>query len=489
MSGKNPKDFSSRKCVTSCTYTPKSIRATNSPVETLISRFRSLSLQTPRNVDSLFHDFNVNKQDSVFLELSNTEKRLEQRLSAVFVSSTPCGDTSGLPPKCFNVSDETLRKILIEEHQRRKIINLENHNCNNNNVREVHILNTQGEEEVNSLTEINAFDVRQSQIYDMKNEESILERSIHEISELYVLLMKSSSNYAKNLPKRQITEITGSVFSEVVDERLGGMVTENQRHIVSESFLLNIDKDIDVFLKSQSLPKINTQIIRFSTIDKIKSFSESKLCEKNFTSENNVLKASFLYRNSNIKKLKKSKSLDEEGFNLKERESIRACLKDCTFTNISNDVWFTPCTSIASRSDSFPNLSKLSPISLSQYQENETETEVEIEKKLKEGPLTKTSFIPCIRDLSNSPISAQSTIVLSDTPSTINLSSSDTSESLSWQHTVSICSSEISSESQSLERKSSIDISSEEDEKSITDISFMEKESIFEGIILKKIHT
>ena len=447
----------------------RSFGITNTPVERLISRFRTLSLQTPQNYNDLTKKLDLDKREmySGTLGLSDFRNKLEQSFSGSFKSSLSSEKTSPLL-KSSSVDDETLRKILNKEHRRRKSSNMQILKANINKEGEIDFDNSQEAENV-SPAKLDVSEHLELQTEEMENEESILEKSLHEISELYVLLMKSSSNYAKSLPRPQIREITESVFTEVVDEHLKDLVSKTQKCMINESFLLNLEEDISLFANESLDENENALMPRSVTVDKIKSYSASKLNEKTFF-ERSVLE------NRSLLEKSKSKSLDEDSFQQREPEAIRDCVDDSISPNISSDLWFTPKTRL-SRSHFFPDLANMSTLSIHKLDEL-GKTELGGGKELDNIELNKLSFLP---GLSSSPKSSHSIIDLCNTASTINLSNDESPKSIRSERTVSIYSSDRDSESQSPERKSSVDLSSEENEKSF-DVKSSVKEDVDPGI-------
>ncbi|XP_033224448.1 serine/threonine-protein phosphatase 2B catalytic subunit 1-like isoform X2 [Belonocnema kinseyi] len=423
----------------------KSFGTSETPIERLIGRFRTLSVRTPQNVGDLIQESDVHvterERNSGSPALTGLQKRLEKCLN-----------------ESSSVNDETLNKILNEEHRRRKSSSVRILKANIAKEGEIDSDNSQ-EEENRSFANRNVTDILESpQAQEVENEESILEKSIHEISEVYVLLMKSSSNFAKCVSKPQIKEITSSVFTEVISEQLTDIVSEKQKCIISESFLSNLDDEIDFFLK-QSLEETNkTAMSDSGSVSKMKSASASKLHDKK-----TVWQKSILDNKGNRRKLEKSKSLGEDHFDLSEQEAVRDYVEALTSPNISSEMWFTPNSKL-NGSEFFPNVSSMSALSFQGTGEKE-KIKVEKEENPDDVASNKLLFLPA---LSSSPKSTGSTIDLCHTPSTVNLSNDDSPKSIKSETNVSIYSSdpEPASESESPERKSSVDLSSEDDEKS-----------------------
>lgn len=427
----------------------RSFGITDTPVERLIGRFRTLSLQTPQNIGNLIQEFDlhVNKRErnSGSPALTGLQKRLEKCLN-----------------ESSSVNDETLNKILNEEHRRRKSSSMQILKGNIKKEDEIDSDNSQ-EEENGSLSNWKVTDILESpQAQEEENEESILEKSIHEISEVYVLLMKSSSNFAKCVSKPQIKEITSSVFTEVITEQLADIVSEKQKCIINKSFLSNLDDEMEFFLK-QSLEENNNTVMSDSgSVSKMKSASASKLDDKKTVWEKSILE-----NKGNRRKLEKSKSLGEDHFHLSEHEAVRDYVEASTSLNISSDLWFTPNSKLYG-SEFFPDFPNMSALSFEGIGEKE-KIKVEGDEKPDDSASNKLLFLPA---LSSSPKSTGSTIDLCDTPSS-NLSNYDSSKSVkSEPTTVSIYSSdpEPASESESPERKSSVDLSSEDDEKNLDNV-------------------
>ncbi|XP_043462604.1 serine/threonine-protein phosphatase 2B catalytic subunit alpha isoform-like isoform X2 [Leptopilina heterotoma] len=297
----------------------------------------------------------------------------------------------------------------------------------------------------------------------IKSEDSILEESIHEVSEFQVVLMKSNLN--KNPKQSNSNTMKSESDKESEANNNEQNFTDNEINEINETSVIrdckdNLDYSISQ-LSSTSFERKLLQDISFDGIDKNKSLSESRIFEKTY------MKKNLSDIDVNIVKLEKSKSLDEDQFiHLLKEETIRK-FDDTNLSalNISNESWST-----AHSRFSLPlNNSSQSPIAFSPAVKNE------IEKKKEENIETVTS------DFEFSFTGVSSTFISPNRPTDsefdINSLSKETYWVKSHDTTVTISSSSSSSsepcstdsESESGDRKSSVDLTSDEIESLIDD--------------------
>ncbi|XP_051166777.1 protein phosphatase 3 catalytic subunit alpha-like isoform X3 [Leptopilina boulardi] len=313
-----------------------------------------------------------------------------------------------------------------------------------------------------------------------EEENSILENSIHEVSELHVILTKSnvnSKNSKQNSSSKNMINSDTFIKEEEENEKEEEKNRKQSEEIAEDDLKSEDDiknesviRDCQNNFECSIPPYIVEEKCIFGVIDKNKSLSESSIFEKYifFTKE------STSEADLNIIKLEKSKSLDEDSFHLLKEET--------SSLNISSDLWFSPRSRFSNvennsnQSSSTKNELELEGIKFEETASSDIELEMKNENVSNDFEFSFSKVSSTLKNANEILSSSQSDIDSSN--ETYWIKSHDTTITISGS---SDSSSSNDSESESLERKSSVDISSNSVE-SIEDFQSLISDRIEEGV-------
>lgn len=269
-----------------------------------------------------------------------------------------------------------------------------------------------------------------------EEEDSILEKSVHEVSELHVILMKSNLNLKNSKEKHQImnSESEKEACGEKAEQSIN---LEEKSDVSDQSVIRDCDKDCDFPFSKSFEEKLHPEW-SFGIFDKMKSLSESSIFQKNFSFSKHASETDF-----NITKLEKSKSLSEQYFHLKVEEMIRNST-DESFMNVTNDLWFSPLSRTSFSPENKSNLSS---------EDTKLQLMEKNEKQCNELPSDGECSFSCTNSTFLSPkevidlVSSQSDNSSSNEKYSIDLNTTTSSDT----------------NSESSERKSSVDLTGDDD--------------------------